>query len=135
MNFKSNMLKILVVFALILMIIPAIAAEDTAQDDEAAADSDDAVLTDSGADDSSETSTDTDNELEAEDAQDKWDEVIDSLIYYAPKRIVYISCNPITLFANLEKLSSHYTIKQIQPFDMFPQTHHIESVCLLELKK
>ena len=63
------------------------------------------------------------------------DEVIDSLIYYAPKRIVYISCNPITLFANLEKLSSHYTIKQIQPFDMFPQTHHIESVCLLELKK
>ena len=68
MNFKSNMLKILVVFALILMIIPAIAAEDTAQDDEAAADSDDAVLTESGADDSSETSTDTDNELEAEDA-------------------------------------------------------------------
>jgi hypothetical protein len=68
LNFKSNMLKILVVFALILMIIPAIAAEDTAQDDEAAADSDDAVLTESGADDSSETSTDTDDELEAEDA-------------------------------------------------------------------
>lgn len=67
MNLKSNMLKILVVFALILMIIPAIAAEDTAQDDEAVAESDDVVLSESGADDSSETSTDTVDELQAEE--------------------------------------------------------------------
>lgn len=67
MNLKSNMLKILVVFALILMIIPAIAAEDTAQDDEAVAESDDVVLSESGADDSSETSTDTADELQAEE--------------------------------------------------------------------
>jgi hypothetical protein len=61
------MLKILVVFALILMIIPAIAAEDATVDDEAAAESDDVVLSESGADDSSETSSDTDDEIEADE--------------------------------------------------------------------
>lgn len=74
MNLKSNMLKILVVFALILMVIPAIAAEDTAQDEGAVSESDDVVLSESGADDSSETSTDTDDELEADEEIEDEDE-------------------------------------------------------------
>lgn len=66
MNLKSNMLKFLVVFALILMIIPAIAAEDTAQDDGTVSESDDVVLSESGADDSSETLEDTEDNLETD---------------------------------------------------------------------
>ena len=65
MNLKSNMLKILVVFALIMMIIPAIAAEDTAQDEEAVSESEDVVLSDV-ADDSSDTSADTEDEVDDE---------------------------------------------------------------------
>lgn len=49
------------------------------------------------------------------------------------KRIVYISCDPATLCRDLTELcKNNFTIQQIQPVDMFPQTHHIETVVLLE---
>ena len=49
------------------------------------------------------------------------------------RRIVYISCDPATLCRDLAQLSSEgFTIKVLQPIDMFPQTHHIETVVLLE---
>jgi len=49
------------------------------------------------------------------------------------KRLVYISCDPATLCRDLgELLHSGFTIKKLQPLDMFPQTHHIETVVLLE---
>ncbi len=51
----------------------------------------------------------------------------------ARKRIVYISCDPATLCRDLERLVTFgLTIKEVQPLDMFPQTHHIETVVLLE---
>ncbi len=47
------------------------------------------------------------------------------------EKIVYISCNPQTLARDLKTLSSNYQINYIQPYDMFPETHHIETlVCL-----
>ncbi|MFT5727179.1 MAG: 23S rRNA (uracil1939-C5)-methyltransferase [Desulforhopalus sp.] len=49
------------------------------------------------------------------------------------KRLVYISCDPATLCRDLNALTKEgFSIKAIQPLDMFPQTHHIESVVLLE---
>lgn len=49
------------------------------------------------------------------------------------KKLVYISCDPATLCRDLKALSGEgFSIKKIQPIDMFPQTHHIETVVLLE---
>ena len=55
-----------------------------------------------------------------------------SVIKLAPKRVVYISCNPETLARDLLFLSKNgYRVKKIQPVDMFPHTAHVETVCLL----
>jgi tRNA/tmRNA/rRNA uracil-C5-methylase (TrmA/RlmC/RlmD family) len=52
------------------------------------------------------------------------------------KRIVYVSCNPSTLARDLQIIigKNIYDVKKIIPIDMFPQTHHVEVVVLLELK-
>ena len=58
--------------------------------------------------------------------------VIASIIKIAPQKIVYVSCAPATLARDIKILISHgYTIKTIQPFDMFPQTGHVETVVLM----
>ncbi len=54
------------------------------------------------------------------------------LLELAPKRIVYVSCNPATQARDCEILSDKYIIERIVPCDMFPQTYHIESIALLE---
>lgn len=59
------------------------------------------------------------------------DEIINYLINYNAKKIIYISCNPITLARDLKKLNKYYTTKIIQPLDMFPNTYHIECITLL----
>jgi 23S rRNA (uracil1939-C5)-methyltransferase len=60
---------------------------------------------------------------------------IESLSKMAPKRVVYISCNPETLARDLQLLTKKgYEVKAIQPVDMFPHTNHIECVCSLERK-
>ena len=51
-----------------------------------------------------------------------------------PKRIIYISCNPVTLARDYNLLKENYTIKEITLFDMFPKTYHIESLMVLERK-
>lgn len=57
---------------------------------------------------------------------------LSSLCTLAPKRIVYISCNPETQERDLRFLIHHgYTVRKIQPVDMFPHTNHVETVCLL----
>ncbi|MGB3592526.1 MAG: 23S rRNA (uracil(1939)-C(5))-methyltransferase RlmD [Nonlabens sp.] len=61
------------------------------------------------------------------------DVVAQLLLLQAPK-IVYVSCNSATQARDLELLSGAYDITHVQPVDMFPQTHHVENVVLLELK-
>ncbi len=55
-----------------------------------------------------------------------------ALIKAAPQRIVYVSCKPITQMRDLTQLVGHgYVLDEVQPVDMFPQTPHVETVCLL----
>lgn len=60
--------------------------------------------------------------------------VVRTLMEAAPKRIVYVSCNPATQARDLAILSEKYTISVVQPVDMFPHTHHVENVVRLDLK-
>lgn len=60
------------------------------------------------------------------------EDVISVILNAAPKRIVYVSCNPATQARDLAMMMGHYEIKAIQPVDMFPQTAHVENVVLLE---
>ena len=60
---------------------------------------------------------------------------LDSLLRLKPKKIVYISCNPETLARDLKHLTGNgYSVRQIQPVDMFPSTGHIETVVLIQRK-
>ena len=59
--------------------------------------------------------------------------VVRTLLALAAPRIVYVSCNPATQARDMALLTEKYRIVKVQPVDMFPQTHHIESVALLEL--
>ena len=59
---------------------------------------------------------------------------LSSIMKLAPKKIVYISCNPSTLARDLGILKNKYNIIEIQPVDMFPHTYHIETIALLKLK-
>lgn len=62
-------------------------------------------------------------------------DVINVILNAAPQRIVYVSCNPATQARDLQLLDAKYSVKAVQPVDMFPQTHHVENVVLLEIKK
>ena len=59
-------------------------------------------------------------------------DIADTLINIEPKRIVYVSCNPATQSRDINLLSQKYALKHIQPVDMFPHTHHVENVVLME---
>ncbi|MGB5648042.1 23S rRNA (uracil(1939)-C(5))-methyltransferase RlmD [Muriicola sp.] len=59
-------------------------------------------------------------------------EVVEQLLAMGPKRIVYVSCNSATQARDLSLLKADYEILKVQPVDMFPQTHHVENVVLLE---
>ena len=61
-------------------------------------------------------------------------DVVGVILNAAPKRIVYVSCNPATQARDLQLLDAKYRVFAVQPVDMFPQTHHVENVVLLELK-
>jgi 23S rRNA (uracil1939-C5)-methyltransferase len=59
--------------------------------------------------------------------------VVRRIVEAAPKRIVYVSCNPTTLAPNAAQLvEAGYQLKRVRPVDLFPQTPHIECVALLE---
>jgi len=59
--------------------------------------------------------------------------IVRRVIEAAPRRIVYVSCNPTTLAPNAAQLTeAGWTLRRVRPVDMFPQTPHIECVALLE---
>ena len=62
------------------------------------------------------------------------DKLIQTLLRIKAPRVVYVSCNPATQARDLQLLDELYKIVKLQPVDMFPHTHHIENVALLELK-
>jgi 23S rRNA (uracil1939-C5)-methyltransferase len=59
--------------------------------------------------------------------------VVRRIIEASPRRVVYVSCNPTTLAPNAAQLvEAGYVLRRVRPVDMFPQTHHVECVALLE---
>ena len=56
---------------------------------------------------------------------------IKQIINVNPKKIIYISCNPMTLARDLNLLNNNYKLECIKAFDMFPRTNHVECVCVL----
>jgi 23S rRNA (uracil1939-C5)-methyltransferase len=61
-------------------------------------------------------------------------EVVQAILKALPERIVYVSCNPATQARDLNLMNEAYKVTRVQPVDMFPQTHHVENVVLLEKK-
>lgn len=61
-------------------------------------------------------------------------DVVQQLLKVAPEKIVYVSCNSATQARDLAILDALYKVTRVRPVDMFPQTHHVENVVLLEKK-
>ena len=61
-------------------------------------------------------------------------DVIQTILNILPEKIVYVSCNPATQARDILLMSEMYLATKIQPVDMFPHTHHVENVVLLERK-
>lgn len=62
------------------------------------------------------------------------EKVVEQLLEAAPRKIVYVSCNPATQARDLQMLASRYEVRRIQPVDMFPHTQHVENIVELLLK-
>lgn len=60
------------------------------------------------------------------------EDVVNTILFAAPERIVYVSCNPATQARDLSLLDAKYRVARVQPVDMFPHTQHVENVVLLE---
>lgn len=60
------------------------------------------------------------------------EDVVKAIVSASPARIVYISCNPATQARDIALLHDNYRVLRVQPVDMFPHTHHVENVVLLE---
>ncbi len=61
-------------------------------------------------------------------------DVVQQLLNIKAKKIVYVSCNSATQARDLQLMDAMYKVVKVQPVDMFPQTHHVENVVLLELR-
>lgn len=59
-------------------------------------------------------------------------DVINTILFSAPRRIVYVSCNPATQARDLAMLDEKYKVTGVRPVDMFPHTQHVENVVVLE---
>lgn len=58
--------------------------------------------------------------------------VIDMIMKVAPQKVVYVSCNPATQARDIALMDEKYKVTKVQPVDMFPHTHHVENIVLLE---
>ncbi|MDR0368371.1 MAG: 23S rRNA (uracil(1939)-C(5))-methyltransferase RlmD [Bacteroidales bacterium] len=58
--------------------------------------------------------------------------VVEQILNISPERIVYVSCNPATQARDIALLTEKYKVTAVQPVDMFPHTHHVENIALLE---
>ncbi|MGB5499334.1 MAG: 23S rRNA (uracil(1939)-C(5))-methyltransferase RlmD [Maribacter sp.] len=58
--------------------------------------------------------------------------VVQQILNIAPQKVVYVSCNSATQARDLELMKQLYKVTKVQAVDMFPQTHHVENVVLLE---
>ena len=63
------------------------------------------------------------------------EDVVKVILNAEPQRLVYVSCNPATQARDVAMLDEKYRVVEIQPVDMFPHTHHVENVALLEKKQ
>lgn len=63
------------------------------------------------------------------------EDVVKQLLKLEAPKIVYVSCNPATQARDLQWLDEKYEVAAVKPVDMFPQTHHVENIVLLKLKK
>ncbi|MGS2761547.1 23S rRNA (uracil(1939)-C(5))-methyltransferase RlmD [Sinomicrobium sp. M5D2P9] len=59
-------------------------------------------------------------------------DVVQQILDIAPEKVVYVSCNSATQARDLALMDDVYKVSRVQPVDMFPQTHHVENVVLLE---
>lgn len=62
------------------------------------------------------------------------EEVVKTILFAEPRRIVYVSCNPATQARDLALLDEKYEVTKVQPVDMFPHTQHVENVVQLKLR-
>lgn len=62
-------------------------------------------------------------------------ETINTILDLNPQKIIYVSCDPMTLVRDLNILKEKYNILEVTPFDMFPNTYHVECITLLNRKK
>ena len=61
-------------------------------------------------------------------------DVVSRILTMLPEKIIYVSCNPAALARDVAMMSERYSLKEVQPVDLFPHTYHIESVSLLTKK-
>lgn len=61
-------------------------------------------------------------------------DVVEQILKIAPEKVVYVSCNSATQARDLALMDEMYKVTRVRPVDMFPQTHHVENVVLLERK-
>ena len=61
-------------------------------------------------------------------------DVVEQILKIAPQKVVYVSCNSATQARDLALMDEKYKVTRVRPVDMFPQTHHVENVVLLELR-
>jgi len=62
------------------------------------------------------------------------EKLVQQILRIAAPKVVYVSCNPATQARDLQLLDAVYKVTRLQPVDMFPHTHHIENIALLELR-